>query len=199
MAFTFFFRDHHTLQQITNHFLPIVSGYRKIRIWDAGCANGPEPYTFAIILAEKMGHFAFKNVHIDATDIDETDTFGNIINNGVYPESDLKRIPPEVFKKYFYKQAGGDYRIDDKIKLRVHFTKHNLLSLQPVGTSYNLIMCKNVLLHFQPEERVNVIKMFHSVLAPGGIFATEQTQQMPEALNSKFKKLTTDANIYQKL
>ena len=102
MAFTFFFRDSHTLEQVVKYFLPSISGLRKVKIWDAGCANGPEPYTFAIILAESMGYFAFKNVQLDASDIDETDTFGNIIREGIYPEADLKRIPPDIFKKYFH-------------------------------------------------------------------------------------------------
>ena len=103
MAFTFFFRDSHSIEQALKYFIPMVNGYRKIKVWDAGCAMGPEPYTFAIMLAEKMGYFAFKNVEIDATDIDETHTFEKIISEGVYPESELSRIPKEIFDKYFLK------------------------------------------------------------------------------------------------
>ncbi|HPB55993.1 MAG TPA: CheR family methyltransferase, partial [Candidatus Aminicenantes bacterium] len=68
MAFTFFFRDNHTLEQLVKHLLPTVQGRSNIKIWDAGCAMGPEPYTLAILFAEKMGKFAFKNVRIDASD-----------------------------------------------------------------------------------------------------------------------------------
>jgi chemotaxis methyl-accepting protein methylase len=46
---------------------------------------GPEPYTFALILAEKMNQYSFRNVHIDATDIDETENFGRTITDGIYP------------------------------------------------------------------------------------------------------------------
>ena len=60
MAFTFFFRDNHTLEQLVKHLLPIVQGRSNIKIWDAGCAMGPEPYTLAILLAEKMGKFALR-------------------------------------------------------------------------------------------------------------------------------------------
>ncbi len=100
MAFTFFFRDTHTLEQVCKYFIPYVTGFRKIKIWDAGCAMGPEPYTFAILLAERMSYFGFKNVQFDVSDIDETDTFGKIIIDGVYPYNDLKRIPEDIFKKY---------------------------------------------------------------------------------------------------
>jgi len=200
MAFTFFFRDSHSIEQALKYFLPIINGYRRIKIWDAGCAMGHEPYTFAILLAEKMGYFAFKNVEIDASDIDETDTFGKIISAGVYPESELSRIPKEIFEKYFSKnEREGYYRISDNILNRVKFIKSDLLKLKPIGDNYNLIICKNVLLHFQPNERIDVIKMFHSALAPNGLLLTEQTQQVPEEIAHLFNKIAADANVYQKV
>ncbi len=200
MAFTFFFRDSHSIEQALKYFLPIINGYRRIKIWDAGCAMGPEPYTFAILLAEKMGYFAFKNVEIDASDIDETDTFGKIISAGVYPESELSRIPKEIFEKYFSKnEREGYYRISDNILNRVKFIKSDLLKLKPIGDNYNLIICKNVLLHFQPNERIDVIKMFHSALAPNGLLLTEQTQQVPDEISHLFNKIAADANVYQKV
>lgn len=200
MAFTFFFRDSHTIAQIIKYFLPTVEGYGKIKIWDAGCAMGPEPYTFAIMLAEEMGYFTFKKVFMDASDLDENDTFGAIVKAGIYHYDELKRIPEDVFKKYFHKHDdNNNYIIDDVIKTRVSFTKHDLLTLKPFDTGYNLIFCKNVLLHFQPAERVKVIDMFWNALAPGGIFGTEQTQQMPDEIKHKFQKLASDANVYQKI
>ncbi len=200
MAFTFFFRDTHTLEQVCKYFIPYISGFRKVKIWDAGCAMGPEPYTFAILLAEKMSYFGFKNVQLDVSDIDETDTFGKIINEGIYPYSELKRIPEDIFVKYFEKSDVKDYhKIAETIKSKLTFQKHDLLSLQPFSNNYHLIICKNVLLHFQPDERIKVIKMFHSVLEPGGMFTTEQTQQLPEECKHLFTQIAADANVYQKI
>ena len=200
MAFTFFFRDTHTLEQVCKYFVPYISGFRKVKIWDAGCAMGPEPYTFAIILAEKMSYFGFKNVQFDVSDIDETDTFGKIITEGVYPYSELKRIPEDIFKKYFVlKDENENYNVIDTIKNKLTFQKHDLLTLKPFGNNYHLIICKNVLLHFQPKERIEVIKMFHSVLEPGGMFTTEQTQQLPDECKHLFTQIAADANVYQRI
>ena len=200
MAFTFFFRDNHTLEQVTKHLMPRVAGSSKINIWDAGCAMGQEPYTFAIILAEKMGYFSFKNVTIDASDIDENETFGTIITNGIYPMSELTRIPEEIFKKYFQlNDQNNNYKIIDQIKTRIHFIKHDLLTLKPFGGNYHLIICKNVLLHFSPEERIKVYTMYHSCLTDGGLLVTEQTQHLPADCNHLFEQIATDANIYQKI
>ena len=75
MAFTFFFRDSHSLELAVDHVTPTLAGRARSRIWDAGCATGQEVYTLAILLAERMGTFGFRNIRIDATDIDETDQF----------------------------------------------------------------------------------------------------------------------------
>ena len=161
---------------------------------------GPEPYSLAIIIAESMGSFAFRNVHIDATDIDEQDTFGKIIEEGTYPAEQVKRIPPDIFSKYFVPAAQeGCHRIIDTIRQCIHFQRHDLRSLKPIGVGYHLIVCKNVLLHFQPHERTDVIRMFHSALAPGGYFATEQTQKIPEELERLFSQVSPEGQLYKKL
>ncbi len=201
MAFTFFFRDTHTLEHIAKVLVPEVSGRSKIRIWDAGCAMGPEPYTLAIILAEHMGNFSFKNVYISATDIDEGSNFGEIINEGLYPEEELKRIPADIFQKYFSRSEKGNnyYGISESIKTRVSFHKHDLLTLKSIGDGFSLILCKNVLLHFQPAERIKVIKMFHQSLAPGGLFATENTQKIPNEAAHMFEQVVPDAQVFRKI
>ena len=200
MAFTYFFRDLHTLELIVKHVIPSVSGYSKVRVWDAGCAMGPEPYSLAIMFAENMGRFAFRNFRVDATDLDGSNLFGKVIGDGVYTDEDLKRIPAELFAKYFQPGVkGNSYKIDDIIRSKVLYQKHDLLSLKPAGSGYNLILCKNVLLHFQPSQRVDVIRMFHGALAPGGYFATEQTQKMPVETACLFEQVVADAQLFRKI
>lgn len=200
MAFTFFFRDIHTLEQLTQAFIPIVTNMSKIKIWDAGCAMGQEPFTFALLLSEKMGYFGFKKVHIDASDIDESNLFEHIVTSGIYSYSDLQRIPKEIFENYFKKLEGTEnYQLIENVRNRVKFRKHDLLTLKPFDGNYNLVICKNVLLHFSPEQRIEVIKMFHSSLTEGGLLTTEQTQKMPPELNDMFKQISTNANVFQKI
>jgi len=199
MAFTFFFRDMQILELAIRHVVPFTMGRSKVRMWDAGCAMGPEPYSLAIMLAEQMGYFAFKNLTIIASDIDDQDTFGNIIGNGIYPYEELQRAPKELFEKYFNpSRQKGFYEVIDPIKRSIQFVKHDLLSLNPVGGDFTLILCKNVLLHFQQAERIEVIGMFHDALTDGGYFATEQTQKMPEELRHLFSHVVNDGQIHKK-
>ncbi len=200
MAFTYFFRDLHVLELTIRHVIPYVSGRSKIRIWDAGCAMGPEPYSLGMLFAESLGNFAFRNLCITASDIDEGGDFHEIIKTGEYPEEPLRRIPADLFKKYFSPAAqNGFYKIDNNIISRVEYIRHDLLSLEPIRDDFSLIICKNVLLHFQPNERIEVIKMFHQALAPGGFFAMEHTQQMPEKISHLFGKVASDGQLFKKI
>lgn len=199
MAFTFFFRDRHTLERLTQQFVPAFQHESRLKVWDAGCAMGPEPYTFAMIMAEEMG-YDYKKVKMVATDIDETSNFKEIVTNGVYPLSDLSRMPEEIFEKYFHPaEKENHFKINDLILNSLEFHQHDLLTLQPIDRDFHAILCKNVLLHFHPDQRVEVIKMFHKVLVPGGYFCTEQTQQLPDQCKHLFEKVTSDANVYKKI
>ena len=199
MAFTFFFRDTQTLELLAQYAIPSLKQNQYIRIWDAGCAMGPEPYSVAIIFRENMGHFLFRNVKIYATDIDESD-FGTIIAQGVYPESDVKRLPAEIVNRYFQAtDQPGQLQISDEIRQAVQFQRHDLLSLQPPGQNFGLIVCKNVLLHFTQAERIKVMQMFHAALMDGGYFVSEQTQKLPPEIEPLFRQVTAAAQLYQKV
>ena len=198
MAFTYFFRDLQTLNAIVTNMVPFSSGASRIRIWDAGCAMGQEPYTLAILLAEKMNQYALRNVNILATDHDEP--LLKILKEGCYPFDELQRIPTNLFEKYFQPDAQkGYFRLIDKIKNLVEPQFHNLLSLTPIKDGLSLIVCKNVLLHFNQAERINVIRMFHKALEKGGIFVTEHTQKMPDELSSLFEQLVSDGQVFRKV
>jgi chemotaxis protein methyltransferase CheR len=200
VAFTFFFRDQHVLEKAVEHCLPILAGRNHPRIWDAGAAMGQEPYTLSILFAERMGHFAFNNLRIDATDVEDTGHFARVIEAGLYPQDELSRLPEGILEKYFEPgDTPGQFRVIDRIRQRVAFQCHDLLSMKEIGSDYSLVVCKNVLLHFRPPERVEVLQMFHRALAAGGFLVTEQTQELPLELAPLFERVIPDGQLFRKV
>jgi len=200
MAFTFFMRDRPTLEHAAEHMIRYASGRSRIKVWDAGCAMGQETWTIAMIFAERMNHFGFKNLRIDATDYDSANNFGDVVTAAVYPADELQRTPKELLDKYFEPaDKPGCFRVNELLRSRVNFRYHDLLSLKPVGGDYCLIVCKNVMLHFQYPERVEVYRMFHQALAPGGYLATENTQKLPSEVSHLFTQVVPDAQLFKKI
>lgn len=198
MAFTFFFRDTSCLEHAVTNLVASTGGRTRVRIWDAGCAMGQEPYTLAIMLAESMGQFAFRNLQITASDVDEP--LLKTLEQAVYAKVELDRIPGDIFGKYFEPfGSNGQYRVVEKIRQAVTPVHHNLLSLKPLRDDFSLIICKNVLLHFQQSERIEVYKMFHKALEPGGYLVNEHTQKMPAELAGHFEQVVPDAQLFRKI
>ena len=99
MAVTYFFRDSQTLELLIRRALPMLCGQAMIRIWDAGCADGAEPYTLAMLLREQMTDQVFRKIRICATDIDPQ--CGERISGGIYAEHEVKRIPYPIRYRFF--------------------------------------------------------------------------------------------------
>jgi len=199
LAFTFFFRDQQVLDRVVEHLVPTLAGRSHPRIWDAGVAMGQEPYTLSIMFAERMGRFAFENLRIDATDVDNSGQFARAVETGLYPKEELSRLPEGVLEKYFEPDGeSGMFRVIDRVRRRVTYQCHDLLSFREIGQGYSLVLCKNVLLHFQPSERVEVLRMFHRALAPDGLLATEQTQEMPVELAPWFERVIPNGQLYRR-
>jgi chemotaxis protein methyltransferase CheR len=197
MAFTFFFRDEDAIAVLLDHALPVIQGQAFIHVWDAGCAHGPEPYTLAILLRQRMSEFLFRNVRIHATDIDAQ--LGARAAAGLFPEEELRRIPPDLFRRYFRAtDRSGWFQVVDELRSRVEFAHHDLLSLTPVRQGLSLIVCKNVLLHFNERQRCDVLRMFHGALRKDGLLVMEHTQKVPEALRPLLEQVAPNAQVYRK-
>jgi chemotaxis protein methyltransferase CheR len=199
MAFTFFFRDLQVLELALDHVVPDMAGRRSPRVWDAGCAMGQEPYTLAILMAGRLGQFAFRNLRIEATDIDETGQFEDIVRQADYPAAELERLPDGVLETYFEPSAAGRYRVAERVRASVRFQRHDLLSMREVDSGFRLVVCKNVLLHFSHAQRVEVIRMFHRALGTGGYLATEHTQKLPPEAAGLFEQVVPHAQLFRKV
>jgi chemotaxis protein methyltransferase CheR len=201
MAFTFFFRDEQILSLAAQELVRLTMGRSNVHILNAGCAMGMETYTFAILLAESIGKFALRNVKIHAVDIDnENVDFGKTVTNGIYHKEHLQRIPANLFNKYFSPANDDDhFIINEDLRKLVTFQKHDLLTLIPLRTDYSLIICKNVLLHFNQKQRIEVLTMFHDMMLFGGILVMENTQNMPDELSTRFRKMVDFAQMHEKI
>jgi chemotaxis protein methyltransferase CheR len=208
MGATYFFRDTQTLKMIPCTLIPLIlegechKNSKDIDIWSAGCANGSEPYTLAIILKEILDEETFSRVQIYATDIDPNNRFEKIIKKGSYPQDDLKKIPEKLFVSNFIEDSDvrGNYLITEEIRKHVKYIQHNLLSLKPViDGPFDVIVCKNVLLHFTEKQIIDIINMFYKSLSNDGFFITEQTQKLPASSSEQFSQFISNARIYKKL
>ena len=150
----------------------LISKFGKnLKIWSAACSTGDEPYSLVMALSK---HIPLNQIKIFATDIDK-----QILEKaklGLYSEKSIENVPDEFKKKYFT-QIGGSYKISDEIKSRVEFKQHNLLK-DTYPTGMHMIVCRNVLIYFTEEAKDEVFKKYYDSLASKGILFIGSTEQI---------------------
>ena len=202
MAYTSFFRDPDALEAIIDVALPLLSHRKEVRIWDAGCATGEEPFTLAMLLASNMGPFLYKNLDILATDHEESNfpQFENRIKNALYSRKDIFWVP-DVFRKASFIETDDPetFCLTPEIRDKVRYIKHDLLTYAAPEDHKSLIVCKNVLMHFNPEQQVKVLEMFHEALEINGFLVLDGAQRLPDGAMNLFRRMRPSAPIYQKI
>ena len=187
-----FFRDERQFRKLENEILPeLLRSSSRLNVWSAGCSNGSEPYTIAIILAEISPGCHHR---ILATDIDGT-ILARAQAGGPYSAQDVKNVRPELLSKYFNK-VGNEHWVVDRIRERVGFKPHNLLS-SPYEYGFDLIVCRNVVIYFTDQAKQKINARFHKSLKSTGILFVGGSEIIFNAAEIGFESISP--SFYRKI
>lgn len=168
---TYFFREPASLISIKNLVLPALieerRAVKRLKVWSAGCCSGEEVYSLAMILPALSDDW---QVTIYGTDINCESL--ETARRGVYGDRSVRQIDSrfEGLKRQLQELVAGSYVVGEKLKKQVDFARVNL-ACTPYPKflrELDLIVCRNVLIYFEPEERRRTIANLSQCLAPGG-------------------------------
>ncbi|KIX18855.1 MULTISPECIES: CheR family methyltransferase [Paracoccus] len=163
------FRDPAYYLALRREVIPHLRTFPSLKVWVAGCADGEELYSLAILFREEG---LFDRTMFYATEINRRALAR--AEAGIY---DIDRLP--VFSQN-YQRAGGlgslsDYytaaygraAFDRGLRSRTVFTEHNLATDQ-VFSEVQLVSCRNVLIYFDGTLQDRAVGLFAEALARGG-------------------------------
>ena len=199
---TDFFRDRDVFDALYNRVFPeiigekLVEGMNRIRVWSAGCSTGEETYSIAVLLLEllRREHIVLKP-RIFGTDISEEAC--RFAQQGTYADRRACSIPGRLVKRYF-DMDGSTCRVAQQVKSHVKFKVHDLFS-RPPFSALDLVVCRNVLIHFNQQARSTVLTNFHSVLNQGGILVLGKSEAITGPELVMFELIDARNKIYQKV
>ncbi|KAB8321320.1 protein-glutamate O-methyltransferase CheR [Tolypothrix campylonemoides VB511288] len=162
---TSFFRDRDAWDYLATDIIPKIIASKQpdepIRVWSAGCASGQEIYSALMLLAEALGiESCLKRVQCFATDLDKAAVLQ--ARQGTYSAKDITGIPPVLLEKYFQHTEKG-YVFDPQLRRTIIFAHHDLAKDAPMS-KIDLLMCRNVLIYFNPEAQASIFVRFHFAL-----------------------------------
>lgn len=143
---------------------------RAARALCAGCSVGAEPYSLAILCAERG-----VLVSIDATDVNEEALAE--ARAGRFDERVMWHTPPEMMAAYF-ERDGDAYVVAPSVRRRVTFERHDLLMEAGLAGAYDVILCRNVLIYYAPEAAARIVERLARALAPGGVLIVGATDTL---------------------
>ena len=154
---TAFFRHPEQFEVLARDVLPTLP--QPVNIWSAGCANGQEPFSLAMLLEEQG----------IAGSVIGTDLSTTALNRTVaarYVTRELSGLSPRRIARHLTR-TEDTWQINATIRGRVRTQYHNLLDSPPPDVrSCQVIFCRNVLIYLSPDHTRTFLRRIAETFPP---------------------------------
>ena len=167
---TYFFRDHAYFSTLASQILPELArrraDTRRISIWSAGCSTGQEVLSLAMTFCEQPGRWNDWTIEILGTDVSSKAV--EQARSGTYSQFEIQRGISVAQMLNFFSETPRGWQVADKVLQMTRFEQRNLLDYPPSPGRFDLVLCRNVLLYFDPETRRRAFDRLHGGVAADG-------------------------------
>jgi chemotaxis protein methyltransferase CheR len=172
-----FFRDHRLWASLRDRILPqwVASLRGPMRAWSAGCANGEEPYSLAILWEE-----ATTDRPLMVTATDASSQCLARAQAAIYDRSSLKQVPEDLRIKYFKQTpAGRRFALKPLLKSKIQWQQRDLFD-DPLPERFHLVFLRNNLLtYYRGPAQVRAFEQIARTLLQGGYLIVGSHEHPP--------------------
>ncbi|GAB1234270.1 CheR family methyltransferase [Ferrigenium sp. UT5] len=175
---TSFFREAHHFALLAEHLRKLdKSG--PIQLWCSACSTGEEAYSMAITVAETFGGFK-QPVSIIASDLDSSVIA--TARAGRYKAEAVARLSLERIERFFTPADAGYFMVRPELQRMIEFKRFNLLdAAYPIRAKLDAIFCRNVMIYFDKETQLAILKKFAPLLKPNGLLFAGHSEHFYQA------------------
>ena len=167
-----FFRDAPVFQQIASDVLPMLAARRGcLRCWSAGCSDGQEMYSTAMLLSEMK--------RLCGTELLGTDCRAGAIARACdarYDPAVLRDIPPLLRERYVELETANTSRLAAVIRKSICWRRADITRCAERGP-WDLIFCRNLVMYLQPGVASGVWRRLELALRPGGFLVVGKAER----------------------
>lgn len=202
VGMTEMFRNPDFWQKIASDIIPKFEDKPELDIWHAGCATGEEIYSMAILLYEKG---LLRKSKALATDL--SDNFVAIAKKGEYDSESISRYSKNYLeynpngiglRNYLCQIEDDNFVFRDFLKDYACVKQQNLVS-DPTDGQFDIIFCRNVMIYFNDELKMKVLKMFNESLKPGGLLCIGYFDALPRDYEQYFEYEESSLKLFRKI
>lgn len=170
---TLWFRDAHPFEILARQVLPELRqsvGMRRLRIWSAACSTGQEPYSISMLLDEYRQ--SNPGAYPSGEEILATDISSRVLEQARSARYEMlaigRGLSQERLQRHFIREADGSWVLKPPIRTRVRFQSLNLQGAYGGLGQFDIIFCRNVLIYFSAELKLDILRRMRQQLRPGG-------------------------------
>jgi chemotaxis protein methyltransferase CheR len=152
------FRDPEQFELLERELLPtLAENGRRISVWSAGCADGSELYSVALLL-ERLG----------------------LLERSFLLGTDLLAENLALARRGVYEGAA----MPEHIRARVRWEERDLLGLDARPGAFRLVLCRNMAIYLAPAAKDELHRRLAGVLAQGGVLLLGRSERLisPQSL-----------------
>jgi len=174
---TYFFREPGHFDFLVGQWLPQLAQQPQLRIWSAASATGEEAYTLAMLLDH---HRPGASWSVFASDI--STRVLRFARRALYPMVRGQNIPRAYLRRYCLMGIGeyeGHFLVQADLRAKVQFAQRNLTRLDEHDDGqYDLIFLRNVIIYFDCETKLQVLRDVIARLRPGGYLVVGHSESL---------------------
>lgn len=194
------FRDPSYFRALREKVIPHLRTYPSLKIWVAGCSNGEELYSLAILFREEG---LDQRTLFYATDINPDAL--SAAQAGVFPLDQMRKFTENHQKSGartslsdYYTADYGRAVFDKNLRAQVVFSDHSLVT-DAVFAEMHLISCRNVLIYFDRELQDRALGLFRDSLARKGFLGLGSKESLRFSEHaSAFSDFVREEKLYQR-
>lgn len=175
---TSLFRDPPVFDALARHVLPpLARSGRRLRVWSAGCSDGAELYSIAILLDRSN---ILHRCELLGTDC-RADALTRAVN-GWYPADAARLVPSALREEYFAAEpspGGGapGFRARPWLRAVPRWRPGDVLAAAPEPGPWDLIFCRNLAIYLEPWGLRRLWANLSAALRPGGVLVAGKAER----------------------
>jgi len=165
------FRDPAQFELLEHELLPVLlADGRRLRVWSAGCADGSELYSVAILLA-RLG--ALDGAFLLGSDL---------------LEENLAAAAAGVY---------GDVSVPEALRARLRWERRDLVREGAPAGTWRLVLCRNLAIYLTASAKGSLHEALAGSLAPGGILMLGRSERQAEPRKLGLERIAP--HVYRRL
>lgn len=167
------------------------------RVWSAGCADGREPYSIALLaiadpqVDDSSLEIVGTDINTEALDRARGRVYKNTITNDIADQLSFLTDPEQ-----FVQTEGDRIKVSQAVADMVEFREHDLIRESPPA-EFDLVFCRNVLIYLKRTHENDIFDTITSAMTDGSYIVIGKAETLPNETKPKFETVDAGLRVYR--